>query len=237
MTRYDVEEATAYRVAREIPLSGLSSWRDVVAPCLGAGVTVLDLGAGTGLFTRAFREWFPAVEVVPVEPSEAMRAASGLEMLVGSDSAIPVPDSSVDVLWLSTVIHHVRDLPRAGAEFRRVLRPGGRVVLRSLFRDRPDGIGMFRFFPQARRGLAGYQTVEEVATGLGFAVERLEAVPQVSAASLRDKAQRVRREADTLLRSLTPEEFEQGRRRLVEAAATSTGPVVDHLDLLVLRPA
>jgi SAM-dependent methyltransferase len=241
MTRYDAVEAASYRVAREMSLTGLSSWRDAVAPYFVPGSAVLDLGAGTGLFVRAFAEWFPDVAVVAVEPSPDMRAASGLPMLAGDAAAIPLPDASVDVVWMSTVVHHVRDLAAAGAELRRVLRPGGVVVLRSLFRERhcgierPCGIGLFRFFPAAVRALDGFPTVAEVADGLGFVVQRLEAVAQVTAESLADKAPTVRQEADTLLRSLTAQEFEEGRARLLEAAAVETGPVVDHLDLLVLK--
>jgi hypothetical protein len=116
-----------------------------------------------------------------------------------------------------------------------VLRPGGVVVLRSLFRERHGGIGLFRFFPEAVRGMPGFPTVAEVADGMGFAVQRLEAIPQVTASSLADKASTVRQESDTLLRSLTAEEFEAGRERLLAAAAVESGPVVDHLDLLVLK--
>jgi SAM-dependent methyltransferase len=235
MTRYDAVEAAAYRLAREISLTGLSSWRDVLRPYFPAGTSVLDLGAGTGLFVRAFGEWFPEVSVVAVEPSADMRSASGLAMLSGDAESIPLPDASVDVVWMSTVVHHVRDLAAAGVELRRVLRPGGVVVLRSLFRERHSGIGLFRFFPEAVRALASFPTVEEVTSGMGFEVDRLEPVPQVTAESLAQKASTVRWEADTLLRSLSAEEFEAGRARLAEAAAVETGPVVDHLDLLVLR--
>jgi SAM-dependent methyltransferase len=235
MARYDAVEAASYRVAREISLTGLSSWRQAVAPYFLPGRTVLDLRAGTGLFVRAFASWFPDVAVVAVEPSADMRVASGLAMLSGDAASIPLPDASVDVVWMSTVVHHVRDLAAAGVELRRVLRPGGVVVLRSLFRERHAGIGLFRFFPEAVRGLDGFPTVAEVADGLGFTVQRLEMVPQVTALSLAEKASNVRREADTLLRSLSPEEFDAGRARLLAAAAVETGPVVDHLDLLVLK--
>ncbi|WP_329791777.1 class I SAM-dependent methyltransferase [Lentzea sp. DG1S-22] len=237
MTRYDAVEAASYRVAREISPSGLSSWRDAVAPYLLPGRTVLDLGAGTGVFVRAFAAWFPDVEVVAVEPSADMRSASGLPMLAGDACAVPLPDASVDVVWMSTVVHHVRDLAACGAELRRVLRPGGVVVLRSLFRERHGGIGLFRFFPEAVRALSGFPTAAEVADGLGFVVARLEAVPQVTASSLADRASTLRQQADTLLRSLSAEEFAAGRRRLLAAGAVESGPVVDHLDLLVLETA
>ncbi|MFD4668328.1 class I SAM-dependent methyltransferase [Lentzea sp. NPDC058450] len=235
MTRYDAVEAGSYRVAREIALEGLSSWRDAVAPYLTPGRVVLDLGAGTGLFVRAFGTWFPDVAVVAVEPSADMRAASGLPMLTGDACSVPLEPTSVDVVWMSTVIHHVRDLAACGQELRRVLRPGGVVLLRSLFRERHSGIGLFRFFPEATRALSGFPTVAEVADGLGFAVQSLAPVPQVTALSLAEKASTVRQEADTLLRSLSPSEFAAGRERLLAAAATESGPVVDHLDLLVLR--
>jgi SAM-dependent methyltransferase len=235
MARYDGVEAASYRVAREIPLEGLSSWRAAVAPYFRPGAVVLDLGAGTGLFVRAFAEWFPDVRVVAVEPSPDMRSASGLPMLAGDACAVPLPDASVDVVWMSTVVHHVRDLAAAGAELRRVLRPGGVVVLRSLFRERHGGVGLFRFFPEAVRALSSFPTVEEVADGMGFVVDRLEAVPQVTASSLAEKAATVRWEADTVLRSLSAAEFEAGRARLTAAAAVETGPIVDHLDLLVLN--
>ncbi|MGI5499514.1 class I SAM-dependent methyltransferase [Lentzea sp. CA-135723] len=235
MTRYDAVEAGSYRVAREIALEGLSSWRDAVAPYLTPGRVVLDLGAGTGLFVRAFGAWFPDVSVVAVEPSSDMRAASGVPMLAGDACSVPLAAESVDVVWMSTVIHHVRDLPAAGAELRRVLRPGGVVLVRSLFRERHSGIGLFRFFPEAERALSGFPSVAEVADGLGFGVELLSPVPQVTASSLADRASTVRQEADTLLRSLTAAEFAAGLRRLRAAAEVESGPVVDHLDLLVLR--
>lgn len=235
MSRYDAVEAASYRVAREISPAGLSSWREVLSPYFLPGRSVLDLGAGTGLFVRAFGAWFPEVSVVAVEPSADMRAASGLAMLAGDAASVPLPDASVDVVWMSTVVHHVPDLAAAGVELRRVLRPGGVVVLRSLFRERPDGIGLFRFFPEAVRALSSFPTVDEVAAGMGFVVDRLEAVPQVTASSLAEKASSVRWEADTLLRSLSAEEFARGRERLFEAASVESGPVVDHLDLLVLK--
>lgn len=233
MIEYDRATAEDYRTAREVSLEGLREWRSVLTPFLRPGVRVVDLGAGTGLFTRAFREWFD-VEVVAVEPSADMRAVSGVPMLEGDGARIPVPDASVDVVWMSTVVHHIPDLAAAGRELRRVLRPGGRVLIRGVFPGRTDRLGVLRYFPEAERGLARFPSVEQVVDGLGFSVVSLEPVAQQTASSLREKADLVRRDADTLLRSLTDEEFASGMARMRRDAEVVSGPVIDYLDFLVL---
>jgi len=71
---YDEQTAAAYAAAREIRRDELSEWRDAVQRHLqpSRGMTVVDIGAGTGQFAAAFVDWF-SVRVVAVEPSEAMR--------------------------------------------------------------------------------------------------------------------------------------------------------------------
>jgi hypothetical protein len=62
-------------------------------------------------------------------------------------------------------------------------------------------------------------------------------VPQVSAPSLRAAVERVRQRADSTLKPLPDNEFAEDLARLERAAAAETtpSPVVDYLDLLVLR--
>lgn len=62
-----------------------------------------------------------------------------------------------------------------------------------------------------------------------------EQVPQVTARSLRHVAATFRREAHTPLQLITDDEYATGLARLQHAARTGSGPVVDALDLLVLR--
>ena len=57
-----------------------------------------------------------------------------------------------------------------------MLRPGGVVVLRSLFRERHDGIGLFRFFPEAARALhlerqSLYLRLHRIEEALGVSLE------------------------------------------------------------------
>jgi SAM-dependent methyltransferase len=238
---YDSTDAAAFAANRHLTAEGLTAWREAVARHLAPrpGTRLLDLGAGTGSWARALAGWFAGLEVTAVEPSAAMRARCAHPgVLPGSAEDIPLSDDSVDAVWLSTVIHHVPDLPRAAREIRRVLRPGGAVLIRSAFAGRPDGITLFRYFPEAVRVLDTFPGVPEVAAafaGAGLTLTADEQVPQVTAGSLRKVAAVLRREAHTPLQLITDDEYAAGLARLRQAARTASGPVIDALTLLVFR--
>src|SRR5436190_22663781 len=126
---YDERTAEAFKAVREVPRDGLLEWREAVRRHLrpSPGMTLVDIGAGTGAFSVTFRDWFD-VTVLAVEPSAAMRrqipATPAIQVLEGDASALPLPDESADAAWLALVIHHVPDLESAAREIRRVLRPG-----------------------------------------------------------------------------------------------------------------
>ncbi len=236
---YDTADAAAFEATRHLTDDGLSAWREAVTRHLDphAGMRILDLGSGTGMWARAFIDWYD-IEVTAVEPSEAMRARSMYQPVVHGDAErIPLDDDSVDAAWISTVIHHVPDLNRAARELRRVVRPGGPVLIRSAFAGRHQAITLFRYFPEAIRVLDTYPSVADVEaafTAAGFVTVGLEQVPQVTAASLREAATALRREAHTPLQLISDEAYAAGLARLRKAAQRETGPVVDALDLLVL---
>ncbi|WBB76630.1 methyltransferase domain-containing protein [Micromonospora sp. WMMD1128] len=238
---YDDTDAEAFAATRHLSDDGLTAWRDAVTRHLAPrpGLRLLDLGAGTGSWARRFTAWFPGLEVVAVEPSAAMRARCVVRPVLAGDAAhLPLDDASVDAAWLSTVIHHVPDLAAAARELRRVVRPGGPVLIRSAFAGRHEAITLFRFFPEAVRVLDTYPSVAEVEAvfaDAGFASASVEPVPQVTAASLREAAGTLRREAHTPLQLITDEEYAAGVVRLREAARVDTGPMIDALDLLVAR--
>jgi SAM-dependent methyltransferase len=241
---YDDADAAAFQAARHLSRDRLARWRDAVARYLAPrpGMRLLDLGAGTGMWAAAFTDWY-GIDVVAVESSGAMRARSLYPgMLAGHAGAIPLAAASVDGAWLSTVIHHIPDLGAAATELRRVLRPGAPVLIRSAFPGRHEQITLFRFFPEAIRVLDTYPSVADVRAAFataGFAYVALEPVPQVSAASLKAAADQLRRDAHTPLKLLTDTEYQNGLARLQAAADTDseTSPVVDALDLLILRKA
>lgn len=247
MARIDYEEAAgAYDRARGLELEGLEEWRRAVEPWLGSAERVLDVGAGTGQWALAFAGWFDA-RIVALEPSAGMgaegrRKTGGLNVdyLGGTGDQLPLRDGSCDAAWLSTVIHHISDLDGCARELRRVVRPGGAVLIRSAFPGRTDRITLFRYFPEAARVVESFPSVErtrEAFEGAGFAFELLRPVGQVSVRDLRAYRERVaHRSADTVLRLMDDEVYARGIARLEgDIAAGKSGPLVDELDLLVFR--
>ena len=127
--------AETYDRVRPGPAPAAVDWL-VPAGC-GAAV---DLAAGTGLFTRALLGRVP--EITAVEPDGRMRAVlavrtEGVRVLDGRGEVIPLPDASVDGVFVSTAWHWF-DPALAIPEIARVLRDGGRLGIIWTSRDRAD---------------------------------------------------------------------------------------------------
>ena len=106
---------------------------------LGAGRTVVDVGAGTGKLTRLLVE--TGARVTAVEPVAAMReklasAVPGAELLDGVAENLPLTERCADVLTVAQAFHWFDE--EAVREFARVLRPGGWVVIIWNVRDLDD---------------------------------------------------------------------------------------------------
>lgn len=98
---------------------------------LHRGRTVVELGSGTGKFTRALLP--SGATVVAVEPTAGMRRVFARELpgtlvLDGTAEAIPLPDGFADAVVAAEAFHWFRTGP-ALREIARVLRPGGRLGL------------------------------------------------------------------------------------------------------------
>jgi SAM-dependent methyltransferase len=257
MARVDYDRmALDYLEGRALPAAGMAPWRDEIARWLpGPGdpagrSPVLDLGAGTGQFAAAIAGWF-AVDVVAVEPSQGMRAQvvranshPGVHWVAGVGERLPLRNGTCAMAWVSTVVHHFDDPEAAANELGRVLRPGAPLLVRQAFPGRMGDLTLYRrYFPAAGECLVtggGLPTVEQVEAAFeeaGFRVEDLRSVAQVSAPSLAAYRDKVRRRADTGLRLLPDDRFAAGLAALERDAdaETSPVPVVDRLDLLVLR--
>jgi len=112
---------------------------DLFNRLVGPGDWVLDVGCGTGYFTRAMAEAVtfagPAMGVDPSREAIARtrrltRVANGA-FSEGIAQALDAPDGSYDVVVSSLVVHHLPDTlrPPALREMVHVLRPGGQVLV------------------------------------------------------------------------------------------------------------
>jgi ArsR family transcriptional regulator len=106
------------------------------------GVTVLEIGVGTGgLLTELAAK---SSQVIGVDHSPAMleearrrltaAGTGGVELRLGEMSHLPLPDASVGCVVANMVLHHAADPARVLTEIRRVLVPGGILLLADLAR-------------------------------------------------------------------------------------------------------
>lgn len=164
---------------------------DMVAEMgLPPGSAVLDVGARDGrhTFELARRFGFTVRGVEPVRrhldeaagalaafAAEQPEAAARVRIEEGYAERLTDPGGSVDLIWCKDVLVHVEDLAAVFAEFRRVLRPGGRALVfqmtatdwltpaEAAFMWPPAGIHATSLDPQR---------IEAAITGAGLGVER-----------------------------------------------------------------
>jgi len=140
-------------------LSELLALRRFV-PCEGRG---LEIGVGTGRFAA------PLGVQVGVDPSPAMlarAAARGIEAVEGVAECLPFADASYDHALFVTTLCYVESPAAALAEARRVLRPGGRLVIGFIDRESEPG----RTYLARRHESAFYRAATFLSAG---EVERL----------------------------------------------------------------
>ena len=127
------------------------------------GMRVLDVAVGTGLLAReAARITGRDEDVIGLDLSEGMLAVARrslrIPLVQARAEVLPLADASMDMLTMGYALRHVADLVGTFAEYRRVLRPDGRVLLLELGR------------PESR---AGYAVAKAWLGGVVPALSRL----------------------------------------------------------------
>jgi ubiquinone/menaquinone biosynthesis C-methylase UbiE len=118
--------------------------REIIEPA--AGEQVLEVGPGTGYYALEVADWIgpegklAIFDLQPEMLDHTMRAAAerGLENIEprqGDAQDLPYPDASFDAAYLVTVLGEIPDQDAALRELRRVLKPGGRLVVGELLGD------------------------------------------------------------------------------------------------------
>jgi SAM-dependent methyltransferase len=151
-TRYHDDAATTYDAKWGIDFGpvGLEQVAGKLRKVLGiepAGLgDALEIGAGTGYFslnlllarrvsTATCTDISPGM--LTVLEHNARRLGLDVRTAACDAAQLPFEDGSFDLVLGHAVLHHLPDLEAAFAEFRRVLRPGGRIV----FAGEPSALG------------------------------------------------------------------------------------------------
>ena len=110
---------------------------EVLAALAPSEWVVVDAGCGDGFLTEVLAERFAKVLAFDHSPERLAAAKERIEekhvrFRPGEVDDLPLRANSTDALFLSMVLHHVPEIGAALNEARRVLRPGGRVVVADL---------------------------------------------------------------------------------------------------------
>jgi arsenite methyltransferase len=151
----------------------------VEALSLKPGLSVADLGAGSGYFTRRFIQAVTGqgkVYAIDIEPDmlqytkdsiARMSMPSTVEFILAQTDNPRLPPQSVDLIFLCNVYHHLDHRSSYFANVRSALKPGGRIAIVDFYHDARSGdVG----FP--RKHLVPRDTVVEEMTDAGFRLTR-----------------------------------------------------------------
>lgn len=112
----------------------------VAALGLQPGMSVADVGAGTGLFTLPFSQAVGqegqvyAVEIAKnflahIQARAAQAKAANVRTVLCTEKSVELPEASVDLAFICDVYHHFEYPQATIATLHRALRPGGTLVL------------------------------------------------------------------------------------------------------------
>lgn len=237
-----------YNVSRNLGSKTLKMWMDTIAGEVKAENinTIIDLGCGTGRFTKALSEKFNC-NVTGVDPSVKMLSVAketvlspAIQFIQGDSNSIPVDDVSADMVFLSQVYHHIWDLDMFIEEARRVLRKNGYVCIRNSTIDNMDSYLYPKFFPSAyeidMKRMPVRKSVLEQFSKYNFSVVLCSAVIQKFAEDHIEYYEKISLRGCSDLAAIDDCEFSEGLERLKKYCySLNNEPVFEETDLFIFQ--
>jgi ubiquinone/menaquinone biosynthesis C-methylase UbiE len=205
---------------------------------LAAQQRVLDLGCGTGGFARAMAQRLQA-EVIGVDVAAhllryaaAQSHALPLRWVLGQAEALPLADQTVDRVLMSLVLHQIAHRQQALQEVYRVLRPGGRVLVRTVDPEVTLRAWVpFRFFPKvAHVEAARLPTIDVILTlcrQAGFRELHTHTVCRNARVDLHKVTEELRQRKRPSYRLLSDAELANGLHRIEQEWSDKGGQWID----------
>jgi ubiquinone/menaquinone biosynthesis C-methylase UbiE len=193
-------------------------------------LAVVEIGSDLGHFAPRLADEFGG-SVYGVDSTQHHKTAQvvgaheRVTYLDGSFDAIPLPDESCDVAVAIDPFQRFAGQQFTLDEVKRVLRPGGVLLVRSQFADLMPDLHWYRYFPSARQIDVDAQVqsshARELAAKAGLVAdpEAVEITADV-VRSLKASYERCRRQRPAALKGMPADELEEGFARFEEAAAT-----------------
>jgi ubiquinone/menaquinone biosynthesis C-methylase UbiE len=208
-----------YTESRGLPAETLRTWLHAIGDQVAGPIDgIVDLGCGTGRFSKALAEFFDTY-CMGVEPSAEMlaevkrNASENTRFIRGTAEQIPI-DEQVDMVFMSMVYHHVKNQKKALKEIRRVLKVPGHLVIRNATAEDIANNELFDFFPRAReielKRLPKAEVLAEQIRSAGFRTVCVKPITQVFAHSYEEYFDKVKKRGLSALQMIEDKEFDQG---------------------------
>lgn len=231
---YDHVQHAAYARGRALRPEAIQRYMDAFTRHLPSDrpLVGVDLGSGTGRFTPALAETFGG-PVYGVEPSARMRETAEAQAshprvvyLQGHAAGIPLASDSADFVLMFLSFHHYPDPAAAVREIGRVLKPGGRAILRSTFKARIPQHWWRDYFPRSQSiEEAMFPTVAEARLFFedrGFRTVAWETPTIPFEGDLAEAVEKLKLRAVSVFEHMTNAELETGFAALDAALAAGT---------------
>jgi ubiquinone/menaquinone biosynthesis C-methylase UbiE len=214
---------------------------------LSPSPAILDIACGTGNQLVSDRPLLPGARLVGVDRSlgmlrEASRKAADIVWVQADGTALPFSDHSFDFATCQFGFHHMADKARMLADVLRVLRRGGRFVMRNVCpHEQPDSL-FYDYFPEAyATDLSDFWPPDRVAESMrsaGFVGVAIELEHHRSQQDLRMWREQVgRRAMKSQLMTISDEAYRAGLQRLDRELEADGAPLTraDHACLVTIR--